>query len=221
MLGQLPQYAYIPGRLLEVAILRAVQHCRHIRSQLAGSTPNIQQRRQGQRTRDCYGGAILSLDMSQAFDRVDRQKLLLALTHSNMPRSLVQAIADWHNGIRYHLQVSQHTEQIRCGRGLRQGCTLSPTLWVAVTGLILQRIGEATDYNWMRKMMTLFADDILETWELDNVKDLDWFLHCIGATFQILEDFALLASLKRAWSQCSCGLTSTILGCRFRVTLNT
>ena len=198
MMSSLPQYAYLPGRLLKVAIVRAVHHCRIIRTRLAGSCPNIQQRRRGMSPSECYGGAILSLDMSQAFDRVDRHKLLMALTHSNMPHSLVQAIAQWHNGVEYHLQVSRQETQVKCGRGLRQGCTMSPTLWVAVLGLILERIGEATDSHWMRQMMTFFADDILEKWEFREMGDLDWFLRCIGCAFQILEEFGMTVNASKS-----------------------
>ena len=100
-----PQFAYIKGRLVETAVLRAVQHCRQARDLLAAASPNIQQRHRGAQTKEFCGSAILSLDLSQAFDRVDRPKLLTSLQRTGMPDQLIQSVAHWHDQIHYHLQV--------------------------------------------------------------------------------------------------------------------
>ena len=68
---------------------------------------------------------------------------------------------------------------------------MSPTLWVAVTGAMLQVLEEATSADWVRRLVTLFADDVLEKWEFQSGSDLEWFLHCIGIAFQVLEDFGM------------------------------
>ena len=140
-----PQFAYLQGRLLETAVLRAVRHCRKARDLLSAASPNIQQRHRGAQTVDYCGSAILSLDLSQAFDRVDRPKLLTSLKRTGMPDNLIQSVTHWHDQIQYHLQVGGQEATVRCGRGLRQGCAMSPTLWVAVTGAILQVLEEATN----------------------------------------------------------------------------
>ena len=186
-----PQFAYLQGRLLETAVLRAVGHCRKARDLLSTASPNIQQRHRGEPTVDYRGSAILSLDLSQAFDRVDRPKLLSSLKTTGMPDNLIQSVTDWHDQIQYHPQVGGQEATVRCGRGLRQGCAMSPTLWVAVTGAILQVLEEATSSEWVRSLVTLFADDVLEKWEFHAESDLDWFLYCIGMTFQILEEFGM------------------------------
>ena len=197
-LAALPQYAYVKGRLLETAVLRAVGHCRQVRASLAKGTTNIRSRWEGRTPTTCFGGALLALDLSQAFDRVDRRKLCHSLEASGMPSPLVAAIMQWHATMFYHLDVAGHKDHVRCGRGLRQGCPLSPTLWVCVTAVILEKIQQATSRAWMETMLTFFADDILEAWEFNCEVDLQWFVHCIQATFQILEDFGMLVNAHKS-----------------------
>ena len=197
-LATLPQYAYVKGRLLETAVLRAVGHCRKVRASLAKGTTNIRSRWEGRAPIACFGGALLALDLSQAFDRVDRRKLCDSLEASGMPSTLVAAIMQWHASMFYHLEAAGHTDSVRCGRGLRQGCPLSPTLWVCVTAVILEKIQQVTSRAWMEAMLTFFADDILEAWEFDCEADLQWFAHCVTATFQILEDFGMLVNAHKS-----------------------
>ena len=197
-LAALPQYAYVRGRLLETAVLRAVGHCRKVRASLAKGTTNIRSRWEGHTPTACFGGALLALDLSQAFDRVDRRKLCHSLEESGMPGPLVTAIMQWHANMFYHLDVAGHQDHVRCGRGLRQGCPLSPTLWVCVTAVILEKIQQATSRAWMETMLTFFADDILEAWEFNCEADLQWFVHCIKTTFQILEDFGMLVNAHKS-----------------------
>ena len=197
-LATLPQYAYVKGRLLETAILRAVGHCRRVRASLAKGTTNIRTRWEGRAPTGCFGGALLALDLSQAFDRVDRRKLCHSLEASGMPSPLVTAIMQWHASMFYHLDVAGHTDRVRCGRGLRQGCPLSPTLWVCVTSVILDKIQQATSRTWMETMLTFFADDILEAWDFNCEADLQWFVHCVTATFQVLENFGMLVNAHKS-----------------------
>lgn len=197
-LAALPQYAYVKGRLLETAILRAVGHCRRVRASLAMGTTNIRTRWEGRAPTGCFGGALLALDLSQAFDRVDRRKLCHSLEASGMPSPLVTAVMQWHASMFYHLDVAGHTDRVRCGRGLRQGCPLSPTLWVCVTSVILDKIQQATSRTWMETMLTFFADDILEAWDFNCEADLQWFVHCVTATFQVLENFGMLVNAHKS-----------------------
>ena len=186
-----PQYAYSPGRLLEAAILRAIHHCRDIKQLLLDNDGGLRARRQGKKKGDCVGGATLALDMSQAFDRVDRTKLCEALCRTGMPAELINTIVHWHNTIQYHVQVADLKETIHCGRGLRQGCTLSPTLWVAITSHVLYMLGQTVTEEWIRDQLTLFADDVLGQWSFNSEQDLTFMLHCMDAIFSVLEAFGM------------------------------
>ena len=191
MVWQQPQFAYTPGRLLEVAVLRAVHHCQTVKEVIRAQQRNVREKKKGLGATACAGGAILALDMSQAFDRVDRQQLHHSLEHSNLPQ--------WHNGIAYHLRSANKTSCVRCGRGLRQGCPMSPTLWNAITSRVMtileQRLGQA----WVRNNSTFFADDILGKWVFHSVADLKFMLRAIDALFTVLEEFGMkINSLKSA-----------------------
>ena len=129
--------------------------------------------------------------MSQAFDRVDRTKLCEALCRTGMPAELINTIVHWRNTIQYHLQVADLKETIHCGRGLRQGCTLSPTLWVAITSHVLHMLGQTVTEEWIRDQLTLFADDVLGQWSFNSEQDLTFMLQCMDAIFSVLEAFGM------------------------------
>ena len=136
--------------------------------------------------------------MSQAFDRVDRTKLSEALCRTGMPAELINTIIQWHNTIQYHLQVADLTETVHCGRGLRQGCTLSPTLWVAITSHVMSMIGQHVPEEWVRDQLTLFADDVLGQWTFHSERDLTFMLQCMDAIFNVLEAFGMKVNVQKS-----------------------
>ena len=68
---------------------------------------------------------------------------------------------------------------------------MSPTLWSALSGAFMRRLMEMTNWTWVQTLVHLFADDILEQWEISCLQDLDFLLHCIRATFLLLRYFGL------------------------------
>ena len=199
MVWQQPQFAYTPGRLLEVAVLRAVHHCQMVKEVLRAQQRNVREKKKGLEATTSAGGAILALDMSQAFDRVDRHQLRTSLEQSNLPQALVGLITQWHNGIAYHLRSANKTSCVRCGRGLRQGCPMSPTLWNAITSRVMTLLEQRLGQEWVRQNSTFFADDILGKWVFHSVADLKFMLRAIDALFTVLEEFGMkINSLKSA-----------------------
>ena len=83
-----PQYAYVPGRSIEHAIVRALHHCSRVQVQAAIASQRItlQERRTTGRTpTTCQGGVTLSIDTSKAFDTVDRGVLEQELKTARIP----------------------------------------------------------------------------------------------------------------------------------------
>ena len=70
-----PQYAYITGKSIDGAIARVVQHCAYVREQMKCAVPTVHDRRARKTVKACCGGAMLSLDLSRAFDEVPRESL--------------------------------------------------------------------------------------------------------------------------------------------------
>ena len=81
---------------------------------------------------------ILFLDWEKAFDRVSHSALLSALRRFNLPEHFVQVIASLYRGPEFYVEVegkaSDHFQQ---RRGIRQGCPLSPYLFLIVMSALL------------------------------------------------------------------------------------
>ena len=60
----------------------------------------------------CVGGAILSLDLTQAFDRLDRSALVAALRRLQAAEDLISAVIALHDTSSDHLQDSFHSTQV-------------------------------------------------------------------------------------------------------------
>ena len=128
-----PQFAYLPGRDLHDALARVHEWIARFRVNIAVAAPDRfakkERQRQGTDRNLCVGGAILSLDLKQAFDRVDRAALVQALRRLGTPDDLVAAVIAIHDTSAYHIEDDFRSSEIRTTRGIRQGCKLAPLLW--------------------------------------------------------------------------------------------
>ena len=123
-----PQLAYLGQRSTRQAINRAFEHCALVREavtggKLSGLSP----------TRTAMGDTQVSVDMSQAFDRLDRSLLLEAMTDARILSPLQDAIMAWHQGMEYHLQHADLKTKVESTVGVRQGWKIAPVLWVLYT----------------------------------------------------------------------------------------
>ena len=74
-----PMHAYLPGRSIETAIVRVIDHCRTVRAMHRGQTANVHTRRAQIKQQHSVGGLQLAIDLTTAFDMVPRDKLFQAL----------------------------------------------------------------------------------------------------------------------------------------------
>ena len=75
--------------------------------------------------------AILSLDQEKAFDRVDLCFLRSVLVHISFGPSFVGWVDLFYSGVQSAVKVNGYlTHFFRLSRGVRQGCPLSPLLYV-------------------------------------------------------------------------------------------
>lgn len=89
LLRGLPQFAYAPGRSCEDALHRVIQHCTTARQLIALHKYPIHNQSQGTTPGEMGGGLILSLDLSKAFDAVDRNQLFQGLERLGVTDDLV------------------------------------------------------------------------------------------------------------------------------------
>ena len=113
-------------------------------------------------------GAILSLDQEKAFDRVDWNFLFRTLSHLGFGHSFISWVRLLYSGISSAVLLNGYTsDPFFPSRGVRQGCPLSPLLYVisievlaanirankVIQGLALPRVAEPLP------VVSLYADD--------------------------------------------------------------
>ncbi|CAE7315448.1 unnamed protein product, partial [Symbiodinium sp. CCMP2456] len=158
-----PQYAYIPGRSIEHAIVRALSHCDRVQHALAAERLTLRERRDtGRRPTGCQGGVTLSIDTSKAFDTVDRRILEQELKAARVAEPELTIIMNLHHNIGYWPTGQDPHSRVASERGVRQGSPLAPSLWTL-------QVPE-TSLAWVQRDTTMFADDLLLQWEFTSVQ---------------------------------------------------
>ena len=80
------------------------------------------------------GGAVLSLDQEKAFDRVDWSYLLRVLHRMNFGDSFRQWVSLFYTKISSSVLInSERSDSFFVSRGVRQGCPLSPLLYIIIS----------------------------------------------------------------------------------------
>ena len=94
------------------------------------------------------GGAVISLDQEKAFDRVDWGFMLSVLEKMNFGPSFQSWVNLLYTDIFSHVLVNGFTsEAFRVTRGVRQGCPLSPLLYILVAETIASAVRKDLDID--------------------------------------------------------------------------
>ena len=171
---QLPQYAYLPHRTTEDALRRAQRHCIAIYHECRKGQPSVRDyyNRTTKKPRQ-VAGLQASLDLSQAFDRLERNQVLSALQDAQTPPELIGVIMNWMEKVNYHISHKGEGDSVGATRGVRQGCRISPILWTIYTGYFLKTLAKSTSTAWVLQCCALYADDIHNTCTARSAVDLD------------------------------------------------
>eukprot|EP00439_Symbiodinium_sp_Y106_P030360 s6426_g3.t1 len=194
-LAATPQFAYLPARSTASAISRAARFCASVRDKLQSSRIEVRDRKAGKTRSPITGGGLLSIDMSKAFDYVSHSYLASSLRHLGIREDTVQLVLALHH-TQYHVTRKGHTGVIHLRNGIRQGCTLSPTLWVCVTHYMLYQLAKRLEQfpslgsptQWLERAVTAFADDFLASFDLDCKQDLVHMCVRVGCLFTVLQE---------------------------------
>ena len=191
-----PQYAYLKKRGTREAILQAVKHLEEARALAAvGQRRHRLQGSTSHRT-PLLGSIVLSLDLSKAFDSVNRQGLMQALEQLGIDASTRQHVQQLHTDTTYHMTISGVPIAVSVTSGIKQGCKLAPILWSALTLALLEQLAEnqALDEGEIARLKTLFADDFLAKGHFRSVKELDDLLSHFEALFELLGRVGLVTN---------------------------
>ena len=181
-----PQFAYVEGRSIDQAVSRVFRRCSRIRDLLRRGVRSVHDKRAGLDAHQCRGGALLSIDLSRAFDMVPRWALSASLYRASVPADLHDLILDIHQDCQYRIKVGEQERQFPMQRGIRQGCSLSPLLFAIFTGWLYDELCSRVGQEWADEFITLYADDSLLQWIINSPADLDHMCRCIRATFDLL-----------------------------------
>ena len=160
----IPQYAYMKGRHLGMALDRVASHCISIRRLLHDQANTLHARRSGRRVAQVCGGCMLSLDLSKAYDHVPWEDLAIALRDAEVPTPLVELVLLLHQQARIRVAHHAQWELLKMHRGLRQGCSLAPALWIFYSGWLLKGL-HATGEVDIPASNTSYADDFHFCWQ--------------------------------------------------------
>lgn len=113
--------------------------------------------------------AFISLDQEKAFDRVNYDFLFQTLSAFNFGPSLIHWIKTLYTEVRSSIIVNNHiSDSFLLHRGVRQGCSLSPLLYVLILEPFAIKIREDTQISGVKlpgtsemAKLSLYADDSL------------------------------------------------------------
>lgn len=117
--------------------------------------------------KDKIPAALISLDAEKAFDRVSWDFLCLTMAKFGFTTKSIQCIKSLYDKQTARLKVNGSlTKTFQLERGTRQGCCLSPTLFVLYIEPLAQMIRQDSlitgiEINKQEHVISLFADDML------------------------------------------------------------
>ena len=165
----------MPGRGTEEAICKALTHVDEAR-QRAATSRKIPGRGHG--GLKLQGSLTLSVDMSKAFDTVDRVRLRESLEEANTDPFLVEVVGMLHIEALYDMTASDTKFSVATKRGIKQGCKLAPSLFAFVTGLLYRKLASQLNQDELARLLTMYADDILLQSHFDSLDALTRALDC-------------------------------------------
>ena len=146
----LPLFGYMPRRSPLQALMIVFSHCSSVRTRAQASKRSYYALKQGNQAAKCGGGLQISLDCSKAFDCINRALLEEALGLLDVPADLQDILLKWTAATSYHIVQDSDDHHFGSDKGVRQGCRLSPTLWLCISYVIVHKIEAALGSGWCR-----------------------------------------------------------------------
>ena len=190
-LASMPVFAYIPSRGTDDAIARVSDHCRRVRNSHQQQVSNVHTYRANKPKLGAYGGLQLAIDLTTAFDTVPRDELGRALLWAGANNSLIATILDLHSVCQYTVQHKGRSKCIHMRRGVRQGCTLAPLLYVIFSAYLISKLQACLPADWVQHHLTLYADDSHASFEVSSTDDIIRSFQIIQSIFAVYREHGM------------------------------
>ena len=130
------------------------------------------------------------IDLTKAFDLVDRESLFLVLGKAGCPPKLLSLLRSFHNGMMGRVQYDGETsDQFPINRGVKQGCVLAPTLFGIYFSFVIRSAFENAD-----KGVSLLTRDDGNFFSLSRFKAKSVVQRVVVRELLYADDAALCAS---------------------------
>ncbi|CAE7822925.1 jockey\pol [Symbiodinium sp. CCMP2592] len=176
LLQAAPQFAYIAGKSIDSAIIRAA----------------------GEVSSNCYGAVMIGIDLSRAFDNLTRDVLQRSLQHAGVNPGLQRILLEIHQQCSYELRHHQYKGRFPLKKGVRQGCAVSPMLYSLFTVWLMAELKTRVSPQWVDELMTCFADDTHLAWRIFGQPDLAQMCRTVREIFQLLEECGMVANAEKS-----------------------
>ena len=125
------------------------------------------------------------LDWEKAFDKVNHERMLEALDRMSIPKKLQTIIKDMYNKATFKVTYEGNESNTkRQSAGIRQGCPLSPVLFILVMTVMFNDIQMEVDRDITKHLVNgttfaevLYADDTMLVTQ--DTKSMHRILHAI------------------------------------------
>ena len=112
---------------------------------------------------------VCFVDLHRAYDSVDRELLWEVLTRFGVPTKMLKSIRNLHEGMRARVRTDdgKHSEWFDVTQGPRQGCVISPLLFIVffAAALHVVLVGFSPDNATVRDLVQLRDTGVVGTKE--------------------------------------------------------
>ena len=193
----LPQFAYMKNRSCLDAITRILTHIDVVQHQMHMVQYKHHQAAVGSAQPGLWGGLIISLDLSQAFDQVPRHLLFQALEDFGISHDIRMLLQSIYSSTTFKFSHRGIQKEFKTTKGIRQGCKAAPCLWNIFLGKLLYELMELTSSDWVRQHHTIFADDWAIHEEIVSIQGFHRLITQLDTLLDLLHQFGMKINLEK------------------------
>ena len=119
------------------------------------------------------------------------------MSDSGVPAEVITLVQQLHYEAQYIYHSGEHRGATATTNGIKQGCVIAPYLWNYYSLLFLHRLQQQRSVEWIRQILTLFADDVWGAWEIQQAADLAQAIRDISLVLETLESLSLTTNYSK------------------------